>query len=83
MISILTEKGTKMKQDFKQTLDNIIKGYNNDKNFPWRNSPVMSGTKKFDELLKMIRLDLSELSEKVPTIAFEPITYKILRKETK
>lgn len=50
-----------MKQNFKETLDNIIKEYNDDTNFPWRNSPVMSGEEKFDELLKIIRLDLNEL----------------------
>ena len=50
-----------MGEGFKETLDNIIKEYNDDTNFPWRNSPTMSGEEKFDELLKIIRLDLDEL----------------------
>ena len=45
------------KQDLKQTIRKLSKVYNDDKNFPWRNSPVMSGEEKFDELLKLIRLD--------------------------
>jgi hypothetical protein len=51
------------KQDLKQTLHEFIKEYNDDKNFPWKNSTLMSGQEKFDELLKMIRLDLSILKK--------------------
>jgi len=58
------EKGIRRQSqefNFKETLDYIIQEYNDDTNFPWRNSPTMSGEEKFDELLKMIRLDLNEL----------------------